>query len=234
LAIGVKAYSWKQENSIIMYDNVLLDHTKKNIEIISANNFIKRFYLAGGTSCSLRLGHRISYDLDFFTDEEFDTLRLTRQLKNIGDLTIDYSDSGTLTGKFNNTNISFIRYKYKILKKHSQFLGLKIASLEDVGCMKIEAIVSRGKKRDFIDLYFILNELQSTLQAFFKLYHKKYDRDVHNETHILKSFIYFTDADLDPDLNMLVSNNWEDVKKFFIEQEVILKYSIQNGIQFKS
>lgn len=217
-----------------MFENVLLDYTKKDIEMITPIEFLEQFYLAGGTSCALRLGHRVSYDLDFFTGKRFDTLHLTRKLKNAGDFVIDYSDSETLTGKFNNTNISFMYYKYRRLKEYGHFLRLNLASLEDIGCMKIEAISSRGKKRDFIDLYFILNELQLDLAVFFQFYHKKYAGENFNEVHILKSFTYFADADQDPDLNMLKPCEWETVKKFFIKQEVVLKYAIDHGIQFKS
>lgn len=217
-----------------MFDNVLLDDTKKNVAGIVNNEFLNDFYLAGGTACALHLGHRISYDLDFFSDKKFDTLHLTRKLKNDGDFVIDYSDRDTLTGKFINTNISFIYYKYKMVKEPGTFLGLNIASLEDIGCMKIEAIAARGKKRDFVDLHFILEELQMDLAAFFAFYNNKYAGEKYNEVHILKSFTYFEDADGDPDLNMLKPGKWETIRKFFIKQESILKYAIRRGIDFKS
>ncbi len=75
-----------------MFTNVLLDYTEKNIEVMTSLEFMNPFYLAGGTACAIHLGHRISYDLDFFSTNKFDTLHLTRKLKNAGDFITDYSE----------------------------------------------------------------------------------------------------------------------------------------------
>lgn len=216
-----------------MYSKILNDDTQKNITIISELEFSKYFYLAGGTGCALHIGHRLSYDLDFFSQEKFDLLQISRTLDNTADFIIDYSDKDTLIGKFNNTRISFIYYKYGLLKDFSRLLKINIASLEDIGCMKIEAIAARGKKRDFMDLYFILRELKMESTDFFEIYKKKYMNEKYNEPHILKSLAFFDDADNDPDLNMLIDTKWEQVKQFFREQKAILDYTAIHGIKFK-
>ncbi|MGE5341277.1 MAG: nucleotidyl transferase AbiEii/AbiGii toxin family protein [Candidatus Omnitrophota bacterium] len=217
-----------------MHSSILTGDTQKNISIIADLEFLKHFYLAGGTACALHIGHRLSYDLDFFSQEKFDPLLITRILENLGDFVINYSDNDTLIGNFNNTRVSFIYYKYGLLKEFSRFLNINIASLQDIGGMKIEAIAARGKKRDFVDLYFILKALKMELAEFFTLYKKKYENVKYNEPHILKSLTYFDDADNDPDLNMLIIMKWEQVKKFFREQKLITDYDAMHGIWFKN
>lgn len=84
--------------------------------------------------------------------------------------------------------------------------------------MKLDAISSRGSKRDFVDLYFILKKFSLALKEFFKYFEKKYGKENYNIFHILKSMVYFEDADRDPELNMQVQFSWENVKNFYINE----------------
>lgn len=202
-----------------MFDSVSVidEETKKSIEIISSQKLIGSFYLAGGTACAMHLGHRISHDLDFFSIEEFSHSETRDSLKDRGHFVVDYSDSRTLIGRFNKTKISFFHYSYPLIEDVQKFLGLRIASLKDIGCMKIDAISSRGSKRDFVDLYFILKNMNLSLKEFFIYFEKKYGGENYNIIHILKSLVYFADAEIDPELNMISSYSWEEVKVFFAE-----------------
>ncbi len=216
-----------------MFDNVISEETRANISIASTLEILKPFYLAGGTGCALYIGHRLSYDMDFFSAEKFDGWVISRTLSNAGDFVIDYSDKDTLIGKFNNTRISFMYYKYPLVKGIVRFLNINIASIEDIGCMKIEAIAARGKKRDFVDLYAILKKINLDLAEFFQFYKEKYSGEKYNEAHILKSLYYFDDAENDPGPNLLFDVKWEHVKKFFREQKAILDYAVLHGIKFR-
>jgi hypothetical protein len=91
--------------------------------------------------------------------------------------------------------------------------GMATTSLEDIGCMKIEAIVGRGKKRDFIDLYFLLREMGFDLEGLLGLFRKKYQSAPGNHVHVMKSLAYFADADSDPEPVMLVDHSWTEVKR---------------------
>jgi hypothetical protein len=112
-----------------MFSKILNGDTQKSISIIGDLEFVKHFYLAGGTGCALHIGHRLSYDLDFFSQTKFDLLLISRILENTGDFIIDYSDKDTLIGKFNNTRVSFMYYKCGLVS----FLLEKVdhASLRD-------------------------------------------------------------------------------------------------------
>ena len=201
-----------------MHESVLDEETKKNIKILSQQDFIRSFYLAGGTACAVHLGHRISNDLDFFSKDDFSHFEVQNSLRNSGHFLTDYSDSQTLIGRFNKVKISFFHYDYPLIGETYHFLNLRISSLEDIGCMKIDAISSRGSKRDFVDLYFILKKFNLGLKEFFKYFEEKYGKENYNIYHILKSLVYFEDAERDPGLNMLDQFSWENVKNFFIEQ----------------
>ncbi len=201
-----------------MYESVLHEDTKENLNILSRQSFMKIFYLAGGTACALHLGHRISNDLDFFSEKGYSHFEIQNSLRQSGHFLADYSDSQTLIGRFNKTKISFFQYTYPLIGNIHHFLNLRVSSLKDIGCMKIDAISSRGSKRDFVDLYFILKEFSLSLKEFFRFFEEKYEKENFNIYHILKSLVYFEDAEKDPELNMLNQLAWEDVKSFFIEQ----------------
>jgi hypothetical protein len=85
--------------------------------------------------------------------------------------------------------------------------------------MKIDAIASRGTKRDFIDIYFVVKESRP-LKEIFKKFSEKYVSLRYNLVHIKKSLVYFSDAENDPSPSMLKPVDWLEVKKFF-EKEVL-------------
>lgn len=201
-----------------MFDSVLPETSKKNVKILSSLPFVQQFYLAGGTGCALHLGHRISQDLDFFSRKEFSHFEIQESLKNRGDFIVDYSDTQTLVGRFNTTKISFFHYGYPLIRDLQIYLDLNLSSIEDIGCMKIDTISSRGKKRDFVDLYFILKHKSMSLKEYFSFFDSKYRPENYNLYHVLKSLVYFEDAEKDPDLRMLVEFSWKDLKSFFREQ----------------
>jgi hypothetical protein len=201
-----------------MFVSVITSETKKAIDLLSNLQFIRSFYLAGGTGCALHIGHRISEDLDFFSQTEFSQFEIQNTLKTQGRFLVDYSDTRTLTGRFEQTKISFFHYEYNLLEETSDFQNIKISSLKDIGCMKVDAISSRGSRRDFVDLYYILNDFDMSLKDFFVFFQDKYGRENYNLIHIMKSLVYFKDADEDAELKMLDQYSWKAVKDFFSKQ----------------
>ena len=206
-----------------MFLSVINSETKKTIDILSEQKFIRSFYLAGGTGCAIHLGHRISKDLDFFSQTEFSQFEIQNTLKARGHFLVDYSDTRTLTGRFEQTKLSFFHYEYNLLEETYDFQNIKISSLKDIGCMIIDAISSRGSRRDFVDIYYILKSFDMSLRKFFVFFQDKYGEENYNLVHIMKSLVYFKDADEDADLKMLVQYSWQDVKDFFNHQIKSLK-----------
>jgi hypothetical protein len=200
-----------------MIHSVLGADAKKVLMLLSRQDFMRSFYLAGGTGCALRIGHRISRDFDFFSQNEFEIFPVQNSLRNLGRLVIDYSDSNTLVGRFDGTKISLFHYAYALIESLCEDRGVRIASLVDIGCMKIDAISSQGTKRDFVDLFFILKKIGLDLKTFFANFERKYGPDGFNRHHVLKSLVYFEDADKEPGPEMLVEYSWTEAKSFFVE-----------------
>jgi hypothetical protein len=93
------------------------------------------FYLAGGTALALQLGHRESYDLDFFSENNFNVPKFERIIvSDFGGLVNSISDD-TINGEINNTNISFFLYPYKLLREFQKYQNIKLASIEDLAGM---------------------------------------------------------------------------------------------------
>jgi len=184
------------------------------VGIIRQSTALKKFYLAGGTACAIQLGHRISVDLDFFQEAQFHADELSQQLFREG-ITLETEElsPGTLKGKLAGTAVSFFHYPYPLLSTPTVWEGIQLASLIDIGLMKITAIASRGAKKDFVDLYYILQHLGP--QNVFSRFSEKYPIERLDPYHYLRSLTYFEDAETDPDPYMLVPWNWTATKVYF-------------------
>ena len=200
-----------------MHEHILPENGIKVINKLNENDLLKNFYMAGGTGLALQLGHRESIDFDFFTEKKFNTERHIINLKRNGDFQLLDEAKGTVTGIFDNIKLSFFHYDYPLLWPLKKFNNLKLATPKEIGLMKFTAIAGRGSKKDFIDLYWIAQNICPLNKLFFH-FEKKYG-NTYNLYHILKSLIYFQDADKDKNPKMLKPMNWEEVKEYFINNE---------------
>lgn len=203
-----------------MHDEVLPGKTQTVLALIGEKKVLpKNTYLAGGTACALHLGHRISFDLDYYTPEEFN---IELQLKKLDDLNHNFnksfSEDLTILGEFPEIKFSLFYYSYPLIDEGIQYSNNTIVGLKDIAAMKINAISDRGAKRDFVDLYFIMTRLNFRLDLVLDLYDEKFNSLASNKSHILKSLVYFDDADLNIDPKMLVDWDWAKIKTYFIQQ----------------
>lgn len=201
-----------------MFTETLFGNTKKALAILGKSHLMENAYLGGGTACALQLGHRISVDLDFFTTEEFDAREFSQSLKRVGKFKTDRQSWGTLLGTLEEVRFSIFVYKYPVLYPYKHIFNINILDLRDIAAMKIDAISTRGLKRDFADLYFICQKGIS-LKESLSFYNRKYGKLSSNLVHIQKSLVYFVDAEISPMPKMLKPCKWEEVKRFF-EKEV--------------
>ena len=197
-----------------MFEQVIQGDTKAILALLEKSGIIQKAYLAGGTALALQLGHRISYDLDFFTQEEFDEQALLPEIEKISNFQLERLAWRTILGKFKDVKFSIFYYKYPLLYSAKKFGMINITDTRDIAAMKIAAIASRGTKRDFVDLYFICRETMSLLDVI-RVYDEKYRNLAATEIHIMKSLIYFEDAEPDEMPEMLKKASWEDIKKYF-------------------
>lgn len=201
-----------------MHDEVFAKNTKALFLQLGSIKSISNFYLSGGTGLALHLGHRESEDLDFFSEHDFVATLLQNDLSKLGEVTDIYSDSGTLNCRIQNVKLQFLKYQYRLLERPVLYENINISSVPDIACTKLITISDRGSKKDFIDLYFILMHHHSLHDLFTKL-NEKYQKVKYNKAHIVKSLVYFDDADAQPMPRMHIPVKWDDVK-LHIEKEV--------------
>jgi len=193
---------------------------RKRKKLLSELSFLNKygFYMAEGTALALQIGHRTSLDFDFYTRKRFDSRKLReefdRRFKEIREI---YIAEDTLGLSVNGIGISFFRYPYPLIKSCQKIDSICLASKEDIAAMKILAISQRGKKRDFIDIYFLIKEFG--LSQVIEFIKEKYP--MFNVYVGLQGLTYFKDADEDPEkrrFKLFKEVRWNEVKKFIIKE----------------
>ncbi len=199
-----------------MFTKAILPDTLRGIQLAARIPLLRSAYLAGGTALALQLGHRISEDLDFFTQEAFDEQIVARELKRLPEFTQDQLAWRTIMGTLAQTKFSLFYYEYQLIELVVEFEGIRLAGKKDIAAMKIHAIEDRGAKRDFIDLFFLKEEF--LLETMLEFYDQKYHCLEDHLYHILKGMDYFVSADIEEGPEMLTPVDWSEVKHFFTQE----------------
>lgn len=190
------------------------------IKSLQGKEYLKGFHLAGGTALAFYYGHRISVDIDLFSDFSFDTSRLIESVQQDYALQLYYTAPNTIKGHIDDVNIDIIAHRYPHLQEPSEIDGIMILSEPDILAMKLNAIsVSGQRSKDFIDIYFVLEDRGYSLSKIMDFYRKKYRQE--GDMHVIKALVYFDDVDLSdwPVLLRRTDLKWPEVKKR-IETEV--------------
>ncbi len=172
------------------------------------------FRLVGGTALALQTGHRKSVDLDFFGPCLLEEGELTEELSNFGSITWLNKLKNIKSLLVNGIKVDFVNYSYPWLSGLIEEENVRIASKKDIAPMKLTAITGRGVKKDFIDLYFLLQEF--TLAEMISLYEEKYKDG--STFMVLKSLVYFDDAENDEMPEMLKPITWQDIKETIVKE----------------
>lgn len=195
----------------------ILDKKRRDV-LPLLKSFKDYFYLAGGTALALQIGHRDSVDFDFFTKNKIDTQNLFTKIKEIfskNTVLKTQEEKNTLSVLIDdNIKLSFFTYEYDLLLDLHLEENLNLASVEDIACMKLSAILSRATNKDYIDLYYIFQS--KSFEKILKLAEKKFpDIDVNL---ILKSLVYFEDVEMEAiDFKNEREVDFEEVKKYLRE-----------------
>jgi predicted nucleotidyltransferase component of viral defense system len=187
------------------------------LQELSAVDPLSSFSLAGGTALALQLGHRTSIDLDFLTRQQFDSYAIFENLVDNFEIE-SYAvarNSAAMFIKYQATIVKtdFLRHNYGLLRPIIEVDGIRLYSLEDIAAMKLNAIANRGAKKDFYDIYSLLECF--SLITLLDLYKEKYHQM--NDLSVVKSLIYFEDAELEPDPITLLNVTWDDIKRRLVQ-----------------
>ena len=181
---------------------------------------MRDFYLAGGTGLALMLAHRRSVDLDFFSrvnrlDGEGRRALLAR-LRRVSGWRLREAKDGTIHGRVGRVRVSCFWYPEPLVKPLIRQGAARLASLEDIGLMKIGAIIGRGSRKDFVDLHAICRRIP--LGALLALGPKKFRAVEQFQWQALKALCFFDDADQEPPFVIVAPVPWDRIKRFFIQE----------------
>lgn len=183
-------------------------------EIFTTEIIKNNFALAGATSLALKIGHRKSIDFDLFCPQPFDVKELEIILTSQSNFSFDFTgnNSRMLFGSINNIKCDFIHEPARLLEPFHTIEGVSFFSVKDIAAMKLHTICGRGKKKDFFDVYALLQTYsRETLIEWFT---QKYDDK--RLFFLWRSLLYFEDAENDPDIDGYspFTKSWDEIKKF--------------------
>lgn len=164
--------------------------------------------LVGGTALALQIGHRKSIDIDLFGKIEDLPEELKSECSALGNLQVSTFSRNFKMFWLDGVKVDTVNCGYEWIDECLLIDGIRLASKSDIAAMKISAIINRGTKKDFIDLYYLLKEF--SLAHILKLYMQKYPEG--SEFIAIKSLTYFDDAEPDPMPYMFDTVSWEEIK----------------------
>ncbi len=203
------------------------------IQLLKAQILPTESYLAGGTALYYYLHHRLSVDLDFFTQTSFNPEMLVFKLReefSTADVEIMEKESLIAFLSAEKIKFSLFSFPYHLLSslkclELSDEVTCPAASLDDIAAMKAIAISQRGSAKDFVDLFYLLQHTQIKFEDLSSFVQQKYRLEKKYEYHLKTAMVYFDDAERELDsimlvqeddhLHKLLETDWKEIKEFF-------------------
>ncbi len=218
----------------MLYYQTVTELLKKTlVELMKATAF-NDFRLVGGTALSLQLGHRISVDIDLFTDRPYGSLdfdALEEYLKHNFNHVSPFSEAQPSFGKSYSIGTApenviklDIFYTDTFIQPAQEVDGIRMATLDEIAAMKMEVIQNGGRKKDFWDVHELLPTYD--LESLFQLHEQRYPYQ-HQRNELIENLGNFTLADDDFDPICLKGKIWEFIKEDIME--ALEPYQQKNG-----
>lgn len=185
--------------------------TLELLKRIMQDSSLPQFRLVGGTSLALQMGHRISVDLDLFTDDSFDEQYVNDILRQNYGFEMDFIAKETVKGAIDRVKIDCIAHKYPWICPCYEIDGIRLASKEDLCAMKLNAIAGNGTRlKDFIDVAFLSTSF--SLEQMLGFYETKYHS---NSMMALKALTYYDDINFNEPVVLLDGSKlqWKSIEK---------------------
>ncbi len=187
---------------------------------------LKDFVLVGGTALSLKIGHRMSVDIDLFTVNNFDVQATLRYLENNYGAETSKCNTNSIMTFIDNIKVDLVSHKYPKVQPVETIENVRIISIEDIGALKLHAIVQSGKRyKDFVDMYYLLEH--NPLQTYLSAYYNKYDTN----PSIARNGLLYHDSIIS--FQGVETPDGEEIK-WDVVKERLRKANINIGAQFKS
>ena len=190
-------------------------HTLELLRKLMAMPLLYGTRLVGGTSLALQYGHRNSVDLDFFGSLDDDFIAFRDCLESLGHVSIIKETKTIRIYDVDGVKIDFVDYsRYPWLADAVEEDGLRLASPKDIAAMKVNAIEGRGTRKDFVDIYYLLQHY--SLTEILGFYQEKYPE--HSLFRALMSLSYFDDAEKQMMPKMYAPDLWDEMKAYIIKE----------------
>jgi predicted nucleotidyltransferase component of viral defense system len=208
-----------------IYKQTVIDRLWDSLVVLMGLECLSGFRLVGGTSLSLLIGHRMSVDIDLFTDAEYGTIdfaAISEKLKSEFEY-VDYNHwsnksmgNSCFVGNSPKESIKLdLFYTDSFVYPLINFDGIRLSSLEEIVAMKLDVIGRGGRKKDFWDIHALFDYFE--LFDMFEFYSKRYPYNF-SEAELISQLTNFKNADSDPSPNCLKGKYWELIKLDFEEK----------------
>ncbi len=194
----------------MLQQNAVAPATLELLKEICAINELESFALGGGTSLALRMGHRVSVDLDFFTNINFNTNSVFQIItKKFSTAELLFEQNQTMIFTINDIKVDFVLYPFPWLNAFDITEGIRLLSVEDLIPMKLQAASNRTAKKDYWDIASLLKDYP--LSEMMKIFSSKFPQiDIGFIIHSLTDFEK-ADTEIDPDTNDN-ETTWDKIK----------------------
>lgn len=189
-------------------------HTLELLRALMQEAALSELRLVGGTALALQYGHRSSVDLDLFGKIDVDGYELQSILSKYGVLKVENETKIIHQYYIDNIKVDVVNYPFEWISPIIEEDGIRLASPIDIAAMKVNAIEGRGTKKDFIDMYMLLQHY--SLKEIIAFYEQKYPN--YSIFRALRSLTYFEDAEDQFMPRMFIEDTWEDMKLYITNQ----------------
>ncbi len=189
-------------------------HTFSILEKLMKMPELQDFSLVGGTALSLLYGHRMSVDLDLFSNKPFENSTITDSFKSKFQDKFVMEEKQVRFGIFcyiDGVKVDIIRHPHPLIRPELLIEGIRMFSIEDIIAMKVQAILGRGKKKDFWDIAELLQHFST--KNFIQFHKEKYITQNLLIT-VPQAITYFADAEESEDPVSLKNQSWETVQAY--------------------
>lgn len=204
---------------MLHYETVSPQLTSYLNTLMSAKEF-ECFRLVGGTALSLQLGHRVSVDIDMFTDATYGSVDF-KTLEEYLKCTFGYVDHFSLDNPAIGMSFSVGNDEESAVKVDLYYTdtyirpalvvdNIRLATLEEIAAMKIDVVQRGGRKKDFWDIHELLSKL--SINEMLELHEQRYEYG-HDRNLILNKLMDFNIADEDLEPKCLRGKYWEFIRE---------------------
>lgn len=189
-------------------------HTLELLRALMQEAALSELRLVGGTALALQYGHRSSVDLDLFGKIDVDGYELQSILSKYGVLKVENETKIIHQYYIDNIKVDVVNYPFEWISPIIEEDGIRLASPIDIAAMKVNAIEGRGTKKDFIDMYMLLQHY--SLKEIIAFYQQKYPN--YSIFRALRSLTYFEDAEDQFMPRTFIEDTWENMKLYITNQ----------------